>query len=127
MANNVFSVAGVAIGGGGGFELKLKGADGAEKNFEVAIADIPHLVQSLTAIAWASAAENRPVPGTKLPAVNAFPVKHCEVGHIQGSNDPVLQIEFYGGVKLGMHFTIAAAQAAGLGLTKVASYVGPKN
>ena len=45
------------------------------------------------------------MPGTKLPAVNAFPVKHCEVGHIQGSNDPVLAIELYGGVKLGLHFT----------------------
>ena len=56
MADNVFSVAGVAIGGGGGFELKLKGADGAEKTFEIAITDIPNLVQALTAIAWASAA-----------------------------------------------------------------------
>lgn len=119
MANTIYSVAGVAIGSGGAFELTLKGGDGAEQKFEVATQDISELVQQLAAIAWASQASNRPQPGTVLPKVHAYPVKSCEVGCTEDSKEPVMVIELYGGVRLGLHFSPEAARTAGAELARM--------
>ena len=119
MAESIYSVAGVAIGSGGAFELTLKAADGAEQKFEVATRDISELVQQLTAIAWASAASNRPPPGTVLPKVHAYPVKSCEVGFTEDSKDPVMVVELFGGVRLGLHFSPEAARTAASELGRV--------
>jgi len=118
MADSVYSLAGVAVGGGSGFELTLRG-EGGEQKFAVAITDIPELVQQLTAIAWASAATNRPVAGTVLPKVHAFPVKRCEVGFTQEGKDPVMMVELFGGVKLGLHFSPESAKTASSELARM--------
>jgi hypothetical protein len=118
MSDSVYSVAGLAVGAGTGFELTLKGESGEQK-FAVAIDDIPLLVQQLTAIAWASAASNRPAAGTVLPTVHAFPVKGCEVGFTEDRKDPVMMIELFGGVKFGLHFTPEAARTAATELTRM--------
>lgn len=119
MADSNFSVADVAIGADSNFQLIVTAPDGGQQRFELAIAGIPELVQSLTAVAWASAASNRPAVGTKLPPIIAFPVKHSEVGLTQESGDPVLAIELFGGVKIGLHFSVDGARTTGQALSKV--------
>jgi hypothetical protein len=112
MADSTYSIAGVAVGAGTAFELSLEGSDGAQQKFEVAIGDISLLVQQLVAISWASAASNRPPAGTILPQVHAFPVRTCEVGVTEDSKDPVMVVELFGGVRLGLHFSPEAARTA---------------
>jgi hypothetical protein len=112
MAEAGQSMASVAMGDGGTFQLTLAGPSG-EQRFDLDTAAISDLVQALTAVAWASAAGNRPPAGTSLPAISAFPVKSCNVGTMQGQLDPVLMVELFGGVRLGMHLTFDNARSVG--------------
>ena len=105
MTEVIYSAPAVAMGAGAGFELQLQDTEGGQQRFQVRLAEIPNLIVSLAAIAWASQATNRPPAGTLLPKVNAFPVKSSEVGTIEGSSDPVLAVELFGGVKVALHFT----------------------
>ena len=109
MANGPYAKADVAVGGGDGFELSVTAA-GGEQKFALALDDIPALVQALAAVAWASAANNRPPSGTHLPTVHAFPVKSCNIGITYDAKQPVLAVELFGGVKFGLQFTAEAAQ-----------------
>ena len=118
MADRLYR-AGVAVGSGAGFELTLSGAEGGAQRFDLALADIPELVQSLAAIGWASAAKNRPAAGTILPKVHAFPVKSWEVGLTGDAQEPVMVVELFGGVRLGLHLTRDAAREAAASLAKV--------
>jgi len=117
MPETIYSVPAVAMGDGSCFELHLQAADGAQQSFQVRLADIPELVRSLAAISWASQAVNRPGAGTMLPKVNAFPVKTSEVGRIEGSQDPVVVVELFGGVNLALHFSTKDGAEMGRKLT----------
>src|SRR5437763_7630942 len=117
MAETSYSVPAVAMGDGTCFELQLRAMDGGQQTFQLRLADIPELVKSLAAISWASQAVNRPAAGTMLPKVNAFPVKTSEVGRIEGSHDPVLVVELFGGVKFALHFSAADGAETGRRLT----------
>ena len=123
----VDSIETVAVGTGDDFELTFKNAAGATQKFELPIREIPKLVKQLTAIAWASAATNRPPTGTVLPEVNAYPVKSCEVGFMQDNKQPVMVVELFGGVTLGLHFTAEAARTAAAELGRMgAAGTSPK-
>jgi hypothetical protein len=121
MRETVNAVPAVAIGAGSAFELRLQDAEGGVQSFPIDLDAIPGLVQSLAAIAWASQTSNRPSPGTVLTAAYPLPVRKYEVGTIEGSPDPVLAVELFGGVNLALHFTVEDGAEAGRRLTRTAT------
>ena len=115
------SIQSVALGAGSVFELSLRNAAGATQKFELPIEQIPTLVEQLSAVAWASAASNRPPAGTVLPEVHAFPVRRSEAGYTGDNKEPVLLVELFGGVKIGLHFTPDAARTVASDLGRLAA------